>query len=247
MAGFDTGGTVQEVESAAVTEFGSPAFWIRYFSPCYLTPVNSSATNAVDECKAIWNSGGHYLGAVSTPLQSRLSGTKADGTADAQTFANALQTVYYDVSTLKLPSNNELYCWLDQETNTTLSVDYWDGWASYLDGFNFANTGTLPLYPALYCNPCAAVANCSTLKSASYAAFGIWASEPQECKYTLTNTPPWAPETCAGCGVDNGVATEIWQYADNLVCSFTADVDLDLGAPGTLVANYCFDVSAKPS
>ena len=115
MSGFDTAAFVYDVWQEAVAQFGTPNFWIRYFSPSQTTPINVSSSNACEECLAMWQSGGHYLGPISFPPQSNLSGTTADGQADAQTFANAMQTVYYDVLPLLLPSNNELYCWLDQE------------------------------------------------------------------------------------------------------------------------------------
>lgn len=248
MGGFDTAALVQDVWQAATATFGTPAFWIRYFSPCPYTAVNSSSQNANDECTAVWSSGGHYLGPISSPYQPRLSGTTAEGNADAQTFANAMQSVYYDVIPLLLPANNTLYSWLDQEASTSLSVAYWDGWASYINGYNFAGLGTYPLYACLYCNPCALPPNCSTLESATAHCYGIWSSEPQRCANTLQNPPTWAAETCAGCGVDIGVPTVVWQFADGPPNGcFAVDVDLDVGASGFFVPDYAFKVSSNPA
>ncbi len=246
MAGFDTAGTIQEVESAAMSEFSKTAFWLRYFSPCPYTAVNSSSTNANDECAAAYESGAPYLGPITSPTQSRLSGTEADGTADANTFTNALYTVYVDVGPLVLPTNNELWCWLDQEYSTSLSVDYWNGWSNGVASYNFADTGTYPLLPSLYCDPCAPYPNCSTLLDATYPCYGIWSSEPEPCGDT-ENPPTWDGDTCSGCGVDNGVNTNMWQYGEQTVCGYSADVDLDLGHPSLVVADYCFYISSNPN
>jgi len=248
MSGFDTAAYVYDVWEQAVTQFGTPNFWIRYFSPSQTTPINVSSSNACEECLAMWKSGGHYLGPISYPTQTNLSGTTADGQADAQTFANAMQTVYYDVLPLLLPSNNELYCWLDQEAAPSLSVPYWEGWASYLRNFNFADIGSYPLYPGLYCNPCAPPPNCSTLQQSTVEAVAIWSSEPQRCGYTLKNPPPWQADTCPNCGVDLSTPTQLWQFADGWPNGcFTTDVDLDLNASGFALLTHCFNVSTEPT
>jgi hypothetical protein len=239
MAGFDTASTVTSgLRSAAGSAFGKPAFWIRYFSPCCFTAVNSSSSNANAECEQIWSSGGHYLGCVSTPTQSRLSGSSAEGRADAVTFVNAMISVYDDVGPLLLPSNGILYCWLDQEAATSLSLAYWNGWAGYLNGYEF--NGAYPFFPGLYCNPNSAPPNCSIVDSASASyCWGVWSSEYQVCKNSVSSPPAWDSESCAV------VATKLWQYADQGVC-FSNDVDLDLGASGFNTASYCFNVSSNP-
>jgi hypothetical protein len=239
MAGFDTASTVTSgLRSAAGSAFGKPAFWIRYFSPCCFTAVNSSSSNANAECEQIWSSGGHYLGCVSTPTQSRLSGSSAEGRADAVTFVNAMISVYYDVVPLLLPSNGILYCWLDQEPATSLSLAYWNGWADYINGYEFS--GSYPFFPGLYCNPDSAPPNCSIVDSASASeCWGVWSSEHQVCKNSVSSPPAWDAESCAV------VATKLWQYADQGVC-FSTDVDLDLGASGFNTASYCFNVNSNP-
>jgi hypothetical protein len=239
MAGFDTASTVTSgLRSAARSAFGQPAFWIRYFSPCYFTAVNSSSSNANAECEQIWSSGGHYLGCVSTPTQSRLSGSSAEGRADAVTFVNAMISVYYDVGPLLLPSNGILYCWLDQEASTSLSLAYWNGWAGYINGYEF--NGAYPFFPGLYCNPDSAPPNCSIVDSASASpCWGVWSSEHQVCRNSVSSPPAWDAESCAV------VATKLWQYADQGVC-FSTGVDLDLGASGFNTASYCFNVSSNP-
>ena len=63
MAGFDTASYVYDVRVAAVNAFGTPNFWLRYFSPCQTTAFNANWTNATSESRAIWDSGGPKLGA----------------------------------------------------------------------------------------------------------------------------------------------------------------------------------------
>src|ERR671934_1862182 len=138
MAGYDTASFLQDVPATgAANTYGTPAFWIRYFTPSPNGTVNSSSSNAISEGRAAWDSGGNYLGCVSSPSQSRLALTGSSGTsagnADAQSFANAIHAVKtYLGSHITLPSNGTLYCWLDQEPSSSLSLAYWNGWSGYI-------------------------------------------------------------------------------------------------------------------
>jgi hypothetical protein len=152
MTGYDTAGRIQNTYVSAHREFGThPNFWIRYFTPSPAADLFHE--DALAESRGAWDSGGPYIGVISAPRQSRLSGSAAEGHADAQAFAAALLTAYHGVRPLLLPANNQLYCWLDQEYSTSLSLSYWNAWASYLANYNFAGLGTYPLYPCLYCAP----------------------------------------------------------------------------------------------
>ncbi len=239
MAGFDTASTVQNQVPVAINEWGAPAFWVRYFNPCYFTSLSS---DAVSECTAVWNgnSSSPHLGAVTTPTQSRLNGTSAEGQADAQTFVSALISTYTSVGPLQLPSNGTLFCWLDQEASTSLSLGYWNGWAGYMNGYAYA--GGHPFHAALYCNPFAAPPNCTVIGAGGAAkCYAVWSSEPLKCGNSLANPPAWAAESCGG------FETYLWQYWDEDICASTsANVDLDLGHPNTSYSNYCFYLSSKP-
>jgi hypothetical protein len=241
-AGFDTASLVQEQVPAAINRWGRPNFWMRYFSPSYYTPVNSSINNAKAECRAVWqaNSSYPYLGAISTPLQSRLNGSAAMGHADAQTYVNALVYVYSNVPPLFLPLNYQLYTWLDQEASASLSLAYWNAWASYVNLYSFI--GHLPFYAALYCNPTAAPPNCSVIQNTSAAAcFGVWSSVPLRCSNSLANQPSWA---AAHCSV---VPTKLWQYWDEDICASTsANVDINRSASGFNYHLYCFRLTGSP-
>jgi hypothetical protein len=236
MAGYDTASFIQDVYQAARSEFGeAPAYWIRYFSP---SPNGTFNSDPVTESEAAWSSGGHFIGPVSSPTQSRLSGSTAQGQADGQTYAAALLSAYYAVGPLLLPSNQVVYTWLDQEASTSLSLTYWNGWATYIGEYNFAGLGTYPLYPSLYCDPDAAPPNCSIIDNKNaFGALGVWSSEPEPCG-TLKNPPAFNPEECSL------TPTELWQFGEKGVCGYSANVDLDLAK--NTYANYCFNVSSNP-
>src|SRR3984957_21260019 len=165
MTGYDTAGAIQDTYAAAHKEFPSkPAFLIPYFNPSPAAYLFND--DALAESRGAWDSGGPAVGCISAPRQSRLSGSAAEGQADAQAFAAAVLTAYHAVRPLLLPSNGRLYCWLDQEYSTSLSSNYWNAWANYIADYNFAGLGIYPLYPCLYCNPYSPFPNCSTIAKA---------------------------------------------------------------------------------
>ena len=115
MSGYDTAGRIQNTYQSARQEFGqAPAYWIRYFSPSPAADI--FADDAVAESLGAWESGGPFVGCVSSPLQHRLSGSYAEGQADAQAYAASLLAAWNVVAQLKLPANNQLWCFLDQST-----------------------------------------------------------------------------------------------------------------------------------
>jgi len=241
--GYDTASYVYDVQAAAVTKYGTPNYWIRYFSPAPNGTVNISAAHAISECRAVWDSGGHRLSPISSPSQSRLGTTTAAGQADAQTFVSAMLNVYGWVGPLQTPTNNILRCWLDQEASTSMSTAYWTGWATYINGYNWRGLGTYPLYACLYCNPCGGVGhNCTTVGSAGHC-WGIWSNEPETpyCGNSLKNLPAWHANTCAPCSTA-APGTLLWQFAEKAVCGLTVNVDMN---EGTLAA-YAFYLSARP-
>jgi hypothetical protein len=240
MAGYDTAGEIQNTYVSAHNEFGAnPNFWVRYFAP---SPAADLFENdPTSECSGAWDSGGPYVGCISAPSQSRLSGTAAEGLADAQSFAAAILSAYHAVSPLLLPTNNQLYCWLDQEYSTTLSLSYWDAWANYIANYNFAGLGTYPLYPALYCTPDSPYPNCSTIARATGLDIpaAIWSAEWEPCG-GLANPPAWDAQSCAT------VPTKLWQYGEQGACGYSANVDLDQGASGFNYRNYCLRIVSNP-
>jgi hypothetical protein len=240
VTGYDTAGAIQNTYASAHNEFHSkPAFWIRYFTPSPAAYLFNDDARA--ESRGAWDSGGPAVGCISAPRQSRLSGSAAEGQADAQAFAAAMLTAYHAVGPLQLPANGQLYCWLDQEYSTSLSSDYWNAWANYIAEYNFAGLGTYPLYPCLYCDPNSPYPNCSTIaKSRGLdVPTAIWSSEPEPCG-SLIRPPHWKADACAK------VPTRLWQYGEQTACNYSANVDLDVGAPGFSGADHCFHVKSRP-
>jgi hypothetical protein len=240
--GYDTASLVNDVWPG-VDGYGKPDFWLRYFTPCYFTPINTSKTNANTECASIWdsNSSSPMLGPITTPTQSRLSGTASEGQADAKSFCSALYLVYMDVGPINLPDNVELYCWLDQEGGTAMSSAYWNAWAGYVDGYSWDDL--YPLYACLYCSPGYGGANpCGMIDSSSdvYTPSAIWCAVPQECSNSLKDTPSWNAGKCSE------PATELWQFCDgDGICNSSA-VDQNLAASGFDYPDYCFWLDSKP-
>jgi hypothetical protein len=243
MAGYDTAGQIQNTYVSARNDFGrAPAFWIRYFSPSPAADI--FADDAVSESLGAWNSGGPAVGCVSAPYQSRLSGSAAEGLADAQTYAASLLAAWNAVGQLKLPANHHLWCFLDQEYSTSLSLSYWDAWAHYLAEYNFANLHTYPLYPAVYCDPFSPYPNCSVFAATSgvNVPASVWASEPEPCG-SLGSPPAYNAAECSSVSRSK-VPSHLWQFGEQVGCGYSANVDLDLGNVNT--PTYCFRVVARP-
>lgn len=245
MAGYDTANEIQNVYASAHSEFGAdPGFWARYFSPSPAADLFSGDAEA--ESVAAWASGGKYIGCVSAPAQSNLSSTTAQGQADAQSMCASMLTAYHAVAPMVLPSGGELWCWLDQEASTSLSISYWDGWANYIANYNFAGLGTYPLYPGLYCNPYSAYPNCSTIAQATglNVPVAVWSSEPEPCG-GIKSPPSWNADSCTSVS-SSTVTTKLWQYGEQGACGYSANVDVNYAAPGWNYPDYCFRLSSQP-
>jgi hypothetical protein len=243
MPGFDTANTVQgAVSTGAVTEHGTPRYWGRYFSPAIYTPIDSDPTT---ECDALWDSGARFLLPICEPNQGNLSGTSSTGQSDAKTFCTALTNTYNDVSPLLLPSNDVLYCYLGVEQSTHLSLDYWNGWANYVDTYELGSSGTYPFYPCIYLNPVSGFA-CGIIQNpGAIGPYAVWTTEPENaltCAKKLSNAPPWGPPD--GCP-NNSPPTILWQYAEQTFCGFSSNVDLDLGGPVD-PTSYMFFLNSRP-
>jgi hypothetical protein len=237
MAGLDTTNLIQNVYESAYNDLGwKPNFWIRYFNPC---PDTSFSVGPTNECIAAWKSGTPHIGAVTSPPQSRLAGTQAEGLANAETFCLAISQTWLSVGPLKVPTNGILLSWLDQEASYSLSVPYWNGWATYVGEFTLGESA--PLWPALYCDPVATPPNCSTIGSSSvtFACAAVWSSTYETC--VKSDSPTWDATSCSA------VSTHLWQYAESPCWGGpNPNVDLDVGANGINNASYCFYLSKEP-
>ncbi len=223
----------QNYNPGLVNKYGTPKYWIRYFSPSPNGTVNGSSTVANNEVRAAWDSGARYLGAISSP--GNLSTGSAQGLAAAQTFINSLIYVYTHVSPLGLPSNNELYCWLDQEAGTSLSSSYWTAWCSYINQYAYA--GAYPFFACLYCDPPDPHPNCSII-AADGGCWAVWSSVYEKCGGSLKSLPAW---DAASCGAP-APATKLWQFAEAGYCGLSYNVDMDEGT----VSLYSFLIYWRP-
>ena len=244
--GYDCAATIGDVYVSAHDEFGvDPNFWVRYFTPSPAADIFSD--DAESECIAAWDSGGHYIGCVSAPDQGDLSGSSGTGQSDAQSFAASMLSAYYAVGPLDLPSDNALVCWLDQEYSTSLSLPYLDGWAGYIANYNFAGLGTYPLYPGVYCTPAAPYPNCSIFAEASGldVPSDVWTPEPEYCDPLADPPGVYEAQECSTY-TSSKVPSNLWQYAEQGACGWSAAVDLDVSSPSWNYDNYCFEVVAEP-
>ena len=237
MAGLDTTNLIQNVYESAYDKVGwKPNFWMRYFSPC---PDTSFSVGPTNECIAAWKSGGSHIGPVTSPPQGRLSGTSAEGIANAETFCLAISQAYLSVGPLDLPTNGVLFTFLDLEPSYNLSVPYWNGWATYV-GEYYLGEGE-PFWPSLYCNPVAITKNCSIIDSSkvTFGCSAVWSSTYEPC--TTSDSPTWDGTSCSF------PSTYLWQYAESSCWGGPhPNVDLDEGAPGVYYADYCFYLSKEP-
>lgn len=236
--GFDCADTIQGARSHDVGEaHGTPNFWIRYFSP---SPYESFSEDPVTECQAAWDSGGPYIGVVSAP--ANIDDGSSGGASDAATMCQALSDTWNAVEQHVEPKSGMLWCFLDQEPNMPLGPNYWAGWASYVDGYEFPpGSGEYMLYPCLYLTP-SSDDGCSSVYQSGIEPSGIWAAQHQACCPCyphFSNTPSWNAEYCSG------LETVLWQYNDYNVCNWP-EVDLDLGHSGVNYADYCLGLSSRP-
>jgi hypothetical protein len=243
MGGYDTASRVESVWPAA-QKYGNPRYWLRYFNPSPGDYLLEDA--AVAECQAIYNSGGPYLGPIMAPTQSRLGNTTYGaswGLADAQAFVTALNVAYNAVGPLDVPYTQTVYCYLDQEYNTSLCIQYWNAWAEYVGEYNFGDLGTLPLYPCLYCSPALPPPNCSVIDSEeAFGCAGVWTPEYQKCGNDLNNISGWDVASCSL------TPTILWQFHEDITadsCSLTVNVDMDVAQVN--YPDYCFIIAGPVS
>lgn len=255
--GFDTAAHISSsLASAAESKFGNASFWIRYFSPSQQASVmNSSSSNAISECRALWDSGARYLVPIQEySPQSRITGTYAAGKADATTFCNAIKNVYYWVSPLFVPSSTgRVDVYMGTEDIYNLSADYWAGWATYVDGFYLPGGGvTYPLYPGLYCNPASPKKNCSSIRDSGIYGWSIWSDHPEPCAACgRFGSVSWRPYNCSDyCSCP--YPTHLWQMAQEHGCESTCNrgsypnVDADESTPSRNEHDHMFYLGYRP-
>lgn len=209
----------------------SLAFWARYVAPVGSSGCQSLDVDPYDECVALKNAGFNWIQPVTTPGDYSSTGNStndynrgySDGQAACATIINAINN---SSGRLAMPGGGVLYLYLDVEANTSLSSDYWNGWATAIYYYQY-NGGT-PFFECCYCNPSDGLNTCSVLSSATGAAvcYGIWSSEPEPlCSGCYSPGPSWAPNQCAN------LTTFAWQYGEQDPC-------INYGQPGACFSNF---------
>ena len=104
MGGYDTSIEIDSsLRSAAVNASGQPGYWLRYFSPSPAATLIT--THPYAETRNIWDSKGPHLGPITEPNQGDLGQDYASGQSHAQTFANALVSLWETIKPLNTPSS----------------------------------------------------------------------------------------------------------------------------------------------
>jgi len=244
--GFDTANYIYNVAASAKTKFGTGTFYIRYLGPSPAASVMTSSSG-VSECRAAWDNGAKYLAFISAPTQSRLHGTAAMGTSDAQTFCANFYSVYRAVGPLVFQSSGVAHVYLDVEGNTNLSAAYWSGWASYIDGYLVPGWG-YPLFPGMYCNPNSSTTNCSAVAASGVYCFSVWSNHPEPCTACgKFGSVSWGPYNCT-----QGYPTLVWQMAEQGGCQTTCargsypNVDVDMTNPSETEQSDMMYLQARP-
>jgi hypothetical protein len=220
--GFDTAGYTYNDILPLQGKWGTPSFWIRYFSPSpQANVIDISAANANNEVRAMWDGGARYLSPICAPTQSRLT-TLGDagylfGVQDANTFGNAIMNTYFNVPPLRLPTFLGVY--LDLEPGVgNLSPTYWDGFSRTIFTFQFPNgpgQWIQPLYAGLYCGPALYQANCSVV--ANHYCYSIDSFQPQPCPDCDQFCNQWQATPCP----NDTPETLIWQMTIQSGCQQT--------------------------
>lgn len=188
---------------------GTPRFWACAISPSTAdTPLDASRAHAIEECRAMWDSGARYVALVMDG-GARTTGTRAMGVADAMTCCHAIRHLYNWVGPLELPSSSIVFAYLALSPGHDLGLAYWQGWAGYVHSFGFA--GHHPLYPALQCNPEGAEVTCRTVNRAGAPdCWAVWATAPAVAETSDGFAGErWAPARCES----PFPATVLWQVA----------------------------------
>jgi hypothetical protein len=245
--GFDTDNFIYNVASSARNKFGTGVFYVRYENPSPVATHLITSSSAVAEFRSGWDNGVRYFVPNTEPLQSRLNGTAAMGTSDAQAFCAAVSSIYFAVGPLLLPTSQLVDSYLSLEYATNMSTAYWNAWATYVDGFVLS--ATRPLMSGMYCAPNSPARNCSAV-AAGHICWSVWSSTPEPCaacgRFGTYTT--WAPNYCSsGTG-----GVHLWQMCIQTVglnccgCGSWPNVDADKTPPTETETNYMFRLIDRP-
>jgi hypothetical protein len=215
--------------------------------------INTTGSNEIIEMRALWDSGARYFSPLCAPLDSRVGGgSMAQGTADGNTFANGINSLYINVGPLLLPTSGGLMCYLDLEPAPNgpaqLSLAYWKGFATAVNQFEIGTAK--PLFAALYCATNNPQPNCSVVAplSGTNNCWGIDSLQPQPCTDCDQFANVYAPTPCPS----NDPQVVMWQMTIQGGCTNTchrANIphgDTDQIQDSTTQANQQFHLTSRP-
>lgn len=215
--GVDSAAHTNETRSACgstvlaariVSNLGTPNFWGRYFEPAFFPFVSGEAIT-------LKNQGINHILPLTFPAQSRLGATGSQGTSFGQADGNqACQTITNwignNTGNMRWPSTDGMVAvWLDVESGTSLSANYWAAWSTAVATFTVTTNplDSTPFLPGVYLNPNNA-GICARVNGGAHPAYGVWTTQPQDNPPTCPSTKPnWNGTNCSGS------TTIFWQHA----------------------------------
>lgn len=226
--GVDSVTPINQLIATVESYFGAtPKFFGRYVQP---SPYEGLNQDSSAEASSAHSYGVGYILPVTSP--NDVTGTQQTGKADGNAACGNVRTAIDDANShLALPTNYELYLYLDVEGS--LGSNYWIGWSDAVEVYYDSHSGTYPYFPSCYTN--AYSGNCSVLCNNGYT-WSVWASEPSysSCSDCAWGQQSWGSQNhCTSCST---FYTVVWQYIQQGAClnchSNFPDVDLDITTPG---------------
>jgi hypothetical protein len=185
-------------------------FWGRYFAhnaSGYLYQNDSEAQALNDAVRSYDAKGSGFIFPIDAGPQADISGNWASGIARATACTNYIKSKLGNKLTVQ--ANSLVYVYLDIEGSTTLSTDFWNGWAVGVDYATYNSNWTFSA--GAYLGTAAAFANSGPiLQNAGEACSAIVSGQPARvCSSGGCGSPgpSWAPSNLAG------ITTQIWQYS----------------------------------
>ncbi len=216
-------------------------FWGRYFgnNGQFGTSMNNESTSPTNyiALEALWmkSAGITHIVPINAPGNTYL-GT-SDGYAAGQAGCDGIvKVVQNSGGRIAIPGGNAVNVYLDVEQGQTLTLQYWNGWSSAVDGYSY--NGSYPFYACCYTEPNSQYNTqtpCPVLcDSSANICYALWSNSPEDPAYCTTAPPSWGPDNCA-CG---NIFTSLWQYDEAiptlcLAYSGFPPVDLDKSNPNS--------------
>lgn len=236
--GVDTTSYLNTINwSAFYSEVGEyPVFAGRYFGGGYSWSsgeFSSAKTSTGNVLSRIYP-----LQASVVTRQETIGSTGYDyGVSDANaTIGNIIDAI--DAGQLQLGSSGLVVVYLDVETDTVLSTDYWAGWSTTVIQYYTSSLGG-PWEPGVYTHYVQESNGTYSIDSDTSNALneapskypngstqcrGLIPMEPEPCSDCTSTAPAWPTFNTFSQAVYGNVPVYLWQYAENNGCINTCGV-----------------------